>query len=143
MKALFILPLALSLVVISCKKKTKDPEPETTKTTTVAGDYQEAYSQYLTYSCPNNQLTNTSNKIYITSQGSADSRIRFNQGKVYAVSGPVQNELGKYTEEYVIFNTNPNDTFFVISQSTTELVTQTKHPTPCQGHTSIRYTFEI
>lgn len=141
MKKLFILLIA-STLILSCKKK-KNPEPETPKTITVDGDYQELYSEYLTYSCPNNQLTNTSARMYATPQGDANTKIRLTQGKIYTVVGTNQSLMGKYTQEYVIFNSNPNDTMFVISQTSTTLVTQSKSPIPCMTHVATRFTFEI
>lgn len=142
MKKLFILLIA-STLILSCKKKKKDPEPETPKTVTVDGDYQEVFFEYLSYTCPNNQLTNTSARMYATPQGDANTKMRLNQGKIYVVVGTNQSLTGKYTQEYVIFNSNPNDTLFVVSQTSTELVTQMKSPVPCMNHTSTRCTFQI
>ena len=108
----------------------------------IDGDWQEAYSQYITYDCATDQMTNESSSIYITPMGNTSSKIRFNQGTIYSVYDQTQNAMGTYTTQYLVFNSNLNDTFYITSITSTKMVAETFTPEqPCSEYTNTRFTF--
>jgi hypothetical protein len=130
---------------LSCNQDDVTPStpvntPSTPSSNGLDGDWQEMYTQYITYDGPNHLVSNVSNPVYNLLQGNLDSKVRLTQNFAYTVYMNSQSAMGKYTNDYFIVNSTPNDTLFWTSKTSTQLVCETRPVTPTNSYTTVRIT---
>ena len=125
--------LLATVLLIGCKKN------DNAKT---VNTYQEAYYEYLNYTCPGNVLAGQSAPSYLVPHEDNNSSVKFDQNIIYAVSGNIKTQVGVYTSSYIVFDSNLSDTLSITTNTPSLIVAQGSHPVPCTDHTITRYTFQ-
>jgi hypothetical protein len=134
-----------ALILLSCNDDNVTPNsPAQTPPTNngLDGDWQELYSQYISYEGADHHINSISNPVYITLQGNSSSKIRLNNGLVYTVYDVNATNMGKYTDTYILLNSNPNDTLFWTSKTITKLVAESKAPANSNSYVTVRFTLD-